>query len=158
MLRSYRDVFPDSLPLGLPVRRWVDHTIPTVAGKLLPKGPIYSMDHESQLALKREIMKLAEKQHITHTSSPYGAPYMLISKKSDQPGEPKQNRLVINYRELSEQTIAAEAPLPNITTIMQQLAGAKYFSIMDMESGFHQVRVAPEDQHKTAFRCYLGQF
>ena len=83
---------------------------------------------------------------------------MLVSKKSDKPGGEKQYRLVINYKDLNDQTIAAEAPLPNITTIMEQLSGAKYFTIMDMDSGFHQVRVAPEDQHKTAFRCYLGQF
>lgn len=90
MLKGYRDIFPDKLPPGLPVRRCIDHTIPTVAGKLPPKGPIYNLDHESKLAMKKEILKLAEKQHITHTSSPYGAPCMLVSKKSDKPGGEKQ--------------------------------------------------------------------
>ncbi|KAL8440652.1 hypothetical protein Emag_007849 [Eimeria magna] len=60
--------------------------------------------------------------------------------------------------ELNKLTISCEQPIPNKTTIMEQLQEAKYFTIMDMESGFHQVRVAPEDQHKTAFRCYLGHF
>lgn len=82
----------------------------------------------------------------------------MVPKKSDQPGGPEQYRLVINYQELNKLTVSAEPPVPNITTIMEQLHGAKLFTIMDMESGFHQVRVAPEDQHKTAFRCYLGHY
>ena len=158
MLGTFRDVFPDSLPPGVPARRCIDHTIPTVVGKLPPRGPIYSMDHESKLAMKAELMKLANKGLITHTSSPYAAPCMLVPKKSDQPGGPKQYRMVINYQELNKITITAEPALPNITTIMEQLHGARWFTIMDMESGFHQVRVAPEDQHKTAFRCYFGHF
>ena len=39
---------------------------------------------------------------------------------------------------------------------MEQLHGA--FTLMDMESGFHQVRVALEDQHKTAFHTWFGHF
>ncbi|KAL8441241.1 hypothetical protein Emed_007593 [Eimeria media] len=86
------------------------------------------------------------------------APCMLVSKKTDKPGEPEKHRLVINYRELNKITISPEVPIPNITTIMEQLQGSKYFTLVDMESGFHQVRMAPEDQHKTAFRCYFGHF
>ena len=38
------------------------------------------------------------------------------------------------------------------------LHGAKVFTTMDMEQGFHQIRVAPEDQYKTAFRTCMGQY
>ncbi|KAL8442510.1 hypothetical protein Emed_007256 [Eimeria media] len=110
------------------------------------------------MAMKEELAKLAAKGYITLTSSPYAAPCMLVPKKSDKPGGPEQYRLVVNYQELNKITISSEQPIPNITTIMEQLQGAKYFTIMDMESGFHQVRMAPEDQHKTGFRCYLGHF
>ncbi|KAL8444791.1 hypothetical protein Emed_006047 [Eimeria media] len=55
-------------------------------------------------------------------------------------------------------TVSNEPPISNITTIMEKLQGAKCFTTMDMEAGFHQVRVAPEDQHKTGFRCYFGHF
>ena len=158
MLRSFKDMFPDSLPPGLPARRCIDHTIPTTPGILPPRGPVYNMDLRLKLALKAELLKLAEKGVITHTSSPYAAPCMMVRKKSDTPGGEDKFRLVINYRALNDITIAAESPVPNITTIMEQLHGAKYFTIMDMESGFHQVRVAAEDQHKTAFRCCFGQY
>ncbi|KAL8441914.1 hypothetical protein Emed_007451 [Eimeria media] len=158
MLLTYRDMFPDSLPPGLPARRVIDHRIPTVPDKLPPKGPIYQMDHTMKMAMKEELSKLASKGYITLTSSPYAAPCMLVPKKADKPGGAAQYRLVINYRELNKITISSEQPIPNITTIMEQLQGAKYFTTMDMESGFHQVRVAPDDQHKTGFRCYLGHF
>ncbi|KAL8441954.1 hypothetical protein Emed_007442 [Eimeria media] len=158
MLIHNRDLFPDSLPPGLPARRIIDHRIPTVPDKLPPKGPIYQMDYKMKMAMKEELSKLAAKGYITLTSSPYAAPCMLVPKKSDKPGGPEQYRLVINYQELNKVTISSEQPIPNITTIMEQLQGAKYFTIMDMESGFHQVRMAPEDQHKTGFRCYLGHF
>ncbi|KAL8441947.1 hypothetical protein Emag_006777 [Eimeria magna] len=158
MLLQHRDLFPDSLPPGSPARRIIDHHIPTVPDKLPPKGPIYQMDTKMKLAMKEELAKLASKGYITLTSSPYAAACMLVPKKSDKPGGPEQYRLVNNYQELNKLTISCEQPIPNITTIMEQLQGAKYFTIMDVESGFHQVRVAPEDQHKTAFRCYLGHF
>ncbi|KAL8442643.1 hypothetical protein Emed_007225 [Eimeria media] len=158
MLLTYRDIFPDSLPPGLPARRIIDHKIPTVPDKLPPKGPIYQMDNRMKLAMKTELGKLAAKGYITITSSPYAAPCMLVPRKSDKPGDPEQFRLVINYQELNKISVSSEQPIPNITTIMEQLQGARYFTIMDMESGFHQVRVAPEDQHKTSFRCYLGHF
>ena len=158
MLKQFKDMFPDALPPGLPARRCIDHTIPTIPGSLPPKGPVYNMDLKTKLAMKRELVKLAEKKIITHTSSPFGAPCMMVPKKADATGEKEEFRLVINYKGLNDITIAAESPLPNITTIMEMLHGAKYFTIMDMESGFHQIRVAREDQHKTAFRSCFGQF
>ncbi|KAL8453287.1 hypothetical protein Emed_000921 [Eimeria media] len=158
MLLKYRDMFPDSLRPGLPARRVIDYRIPTVPDKLLPKGPIYQMGHTMKMAMKDEFSKLATKGYITLTSSAYAAPCMLVPKKADKPGVPAQYRLVINYRELNKVAISSEQPIPNITTIMEQLRGAKYFTTMDMESGFPQVRVAPEEQHRTGFRCYLGHF
>jgi len=42
-------------------------------------------------------------------------------------------------------------PLPNITEILDQLGGAKYFSVVDLASGFHQIKMHPDDSPKTAF-------
>ena len=78
---------------------------------------------------------------------------MLVPKKSARTGEPPKHRLLISYQELNKITISAEPPVSNIQTIMEKLYGARYFTLMDMESGFHQVRVAPGAQHNTAFRA-----
>ncbi|CDJ68259.1 hypothetical protein ENH_00050500 [Eimeria necatrix] len=55
-------------------------------------------------------------------------------------------------------TITPDFPLPPIQTILEMLGGAKYFSTLDLEAGFHQIRMAKEDRWKTAFRSVLGFF
>ena len=48
--------------------------------------------------------------------------------------------------------------MPNITDILDQLGGAKYFSVLDLASGFHQIQVHPDDRHKTAFSTLFGHY
>jgi len=59
--------------------------------------------------------------------------------------------MVIDYRALNEKTIGDAYPLPNITDILDQLGNAKYFSILDLTSRFHQIPMDPKDAPKTAF-------
>lgn len=59
--------------------------------------------------------------------------------------------MVIDYRTLNEQTIGDAYPLSNITEILDQLGRAKYFSVFDLASGFHQILMDKQDAHKTAF-------
>jgi len=158
MLHTHMHAFPDALPLGLPPRRCIDHTIPIVPGSLPPKGGIYKMEQAMRLAQKEILRDLAEQGKITHTVSPFGAPCMMVPKKAECPGGDIKYRMVVNYQALNKITITAEHPIPTVASIMDQLHGAKYFTLMDMESGFHQVRVAPEDQYKTAFRTIYGHF
>ncbi|CDJ67432.1 Gag-pol polyprotein, related [Eimeria necatrix] len=81
----------------------------------------------------------------------------MVDKRSDETGERKM-RMVVNYRELNALTIAPDFPLPPIQTILEMLGGARYFSTLDLESGFHQIRMAKEDRWKTAFRSVMGLF
>jgi len=158
LLEDYRSLFGDELPPGLPMRRIIDHTIPLVPGQLPPKGSVYPMETKVRLAQKEILQGLADGGLITHTSSPYGAPTLMVEKKPERPGMPPKYRMVVNYQELNKITVAAESPIPNIQRIMEQLGGAQWFTLLDMDSGFQQVRMAPEDQHKTAFRTSYGQF
>jgi len=57
--------------------------------------------------------------------------------------------MIINYRILNEKTIGDTYPLPNITKILDQVRSAKYFSIFDLSSGFHQVPMHESDAPKT---------
>ena len=66
--------------------------------------------------------------------------------------------MVVNYQELNKLTIAPDFPMPSVQTILEMLGGARYFSTLDLEAGFHQIRVAKEDRWKTAFRSVLGLF
>jgi hypothetical protein len=59
---------------------------------------------------------------------------------------------------LNEITVKDKYPLPHIQDVFDQLGNSKVFSTLDLKAGYHQIPVAPEDIHKTAFRCHLGLF
>lgn len=66
--------------------------------------------------------------------------------------------MVIDYRNLNEKTIGDAYPLPNISDILDQLGNAKYFSTLDLASGFHQIPMSAKDAHKTAFSTPYGHY
>ena len=82
--------------------------------------------------------------------SPYNSHIWVIPKKPDSRSN-KQWRIVVDYRGLNEKTISDSYPLPQVTDIFEQLGDAKYFSVMDLASGFHQIPMDPESKAKTAF-------
>jgi hypothetical protein len=60
-------------------------------------------------------------------------------------------RLCVDYRPLNTIAIKNKYPLPRIDILFDQLAGAKVFSKVDLHSGYHQIRIYPEDIPKTTF-------
>lgn len=101
--------------------------------------------------------ELLENGTISPSNSPYNSPVWVVPKKPDSNGN-RRWRMVIDYRALNEKTIGDAYPLPNITAILDQLGKSKYFSVLDLASGFHQIEVEPTDRHKTAFSTPYGHF
>ncbi|GJY00215.1 putative reverse transcriptase domain-containing protein [Tanacetum coccineum] len=66
--------------------------------------------------------------------------------------------MFIDYRELNKVTVKNVYPLPRIDDLFDQLQGAKWFSKIDIRSGYHQLRVREEDIPKTAFRTRYGRY
>lgn len=67
-------------------------------------------------------------------------------------------RWCIDYRQLNQKTVKDTFPLPNIEGCLTTLSGSMYFSTLDMESGYYQLEIAPEDRKKTAFITKFGLF
>jgi hypothetical protein len=94
---------------------------------------------------------------IRASTSQWNAPLLVVPKKADSSGKPKL-RIVIDFRKLNDLTIGDSFPLPNIEEILDQLGNAKYFSTLDLASGYHQIPMAEHDKPKTAFSTPYGHY
>ncbi|GKB13428.1 retrotransposon protein, putative, ty3-gypsy subclass [Tanacetum coccineum] len=104
--------------------------------------------------LSNQLKELQEKGFIRPSSSPWGAPILFVKKKDGS------FHICIDYRELNKLIVKNRYPLPKIDDLFDQLQGSRYFSKIDLQSGYHQLRVCKEDIPKTAFRMrpYLDKF
>lgn len=152
VLSEYPDVFPPDLPKRVPPDREVDHRIELVPGSTPPCRPTYRMSPAELDELKRQLDDLISKGLIRPSKSAYGAPVLLTKKKDGC------WRFCVDYRALNAITIKNKYPLPRIDELFDRLQGAKYFSKIDLRSGYWQIKVWPDDVPKTAFRTRYGSF
>ena len=117
----------------------------------MSKSP-YRMAPAEMAELKKQLEELLDKGFIRPSVSPWEAPVLFVKKKDGS------FRLCIDYRKLNRVTIKNKYPLPRIDELLDQLRGAKWFSKIDLASGYHQIPIASEDVRKTAFRTRYGHY
>lgn len=103
--------------------------------------------------LRNEIKELSEAGIIEKSNSRYSFPLILVKKKTEG-----KFRLVIDFRKLNEVTISSNYKLPLISDILNSLRGANYYSTLDANSSFHQIKLRDEDKQLTAFSSPYGNF
>jgi hypothetical protein len=151
VVNEYLDVFPEELP-GMPPDRDIEFVIDLVPETSpIAKRP-YRMAASELAELKKQLEELQQSGFIRPSLSPWGAPVLFVKKKDGS------MRMCVDYRALNEVTIKNKYPLPRIDDLFDQLKGAKYFSKIDLRSGYHQLKIKESDMLKTAFLIRYGQY
>jgi hypothetical protein len=96
--------------------------------------------------------KNLKKGFIRRSESPAGHPILFVPKKDGS------NRLCVDYRKLNDITIKNRYPLPNISELQDQLAGAQYFTALDLQGAYNLICMKEGEEWKTAFRTRYGLY
>lgn len=112
----------------------------------------YRMAHSEREKVKLIIKDLLENQIIRESSSPYASPIVLVHKKDGS------TRMCCDFRALNKITVKDRFPLPRIDDQLDRLGKHKYFTTLDMASGFHQIPIANCSIEKTAFVTPDGHY
>ncbi len=109
--------------------------------------PIHPHDVD---AVRKHLQELLEAGIIRESESPFSSPIVVVRKKKNSV------RLCIDFRKFNSQTIKDAYALPNLEEAFSVLTGSRWFSVLDLKSGYHQIEMEESDKQKTAFVCPLG--
>ena len=116
------------------------------------KQPVRRMPYAAQSEIARQLKDMQENGVIQASKSPWSSPVVLVQKNDGS------LRFCVDYRELNSVTKPDTFPLPRVDDFLNQLGRAKYFSTLDLASGFWQIRMHPQSQEKTAFSTPQGLY
>lgn len=150
VVREYKDVF-SSGPYDLGYCDTVEHTIDI--GDSQPVRQRYRCYHSPHKEeIEKELMKMKRQGVIEESTSPWCSPLVPVRKKDGR------IRICVDYRKLNALTKFNSYPLPNIEDNLSQLSGARYFTTLDLLSGYHQVALEKSSREKTAFSDGQGLY
>ncbi|CAG9785319.1 unnamed protein product [Diatraea saccharalis] len=150
LLQNYKDCFSSGLKdLGFT-------NLTEMVIELEDSVPIvyrpYRMPYADRILVRSMVQEMIEHGIVRESTSPYASPIVLVQKKSGD------KRLCVDYRALNRKTKKEHYPLPRIEDQLDQLAGNKIFTSLDLASGYYQIPIAEESKHKTAFVTPDGQY
>ena len=148
LLKEFSDVFSSS-PEDIGRTNIVTHRINT--GDSLPiKQQARRLPLHKRQEAQKEVTKMLDRGIIEPSCSPWASPIVLVKKPDGS------TRFCLDYRKLNAVTVKDSYPLPRIDDTLDALVGSRWFSTLDLSSGYWQVEVAEEDRPKTAFTTGAG--
>jgi hypothetical protein len=139
-LHDFCDIFAkDSLNQLPPERPGIDHHIETKPGFILKTSKIYPLSEKERSAVKAFIDENKKKGFISESKSPQASGFFFVGKKSGE------LRPCQDYWYINDWMIKNSYPLPLPLTLIARLHDAKYFTKMDIWSGYNNIRIHPDD-------------
>ena len=121
-----------------------EHAIDTGNAEPIRQYP-YKTSWKERKIIQEYVDKMLEQDIIEPCDSPWSSP-VVLAKKPDGTW-----RFCADYRKLNAITVRDVYPMPCVPSSLSRLEGAKFFSIMDVRAGFHQIKLREQDKAKTAF-------
>ena len=152
LLKRFPAAFPDKLPSVPPPPDRVHHAIDLVPNYQIPPRRLYRQTPTELQETKRQIEEYLTAGHVRPSTSPFGAPVLLVKKKDGS------MRMCIDYRGLNKITEKNNFPLPRIDDFHDRLVHARWFTKLDLYSRYHQIPIRLGDEPKTAFTSRYGTY
>ncbi|KAJ3473550.1 hypothetical protein NLI96_g12945 [Meripilus lineatus] len=148
--KEAEDLCTDAERTELPPLRAVNHRIPLIdENKIYPYRPAKCPDALKELWREKKEKYLTSKRWRIATGR-NAIPILLIPKPPREDGELRM-RATFDKRPQNENTVKMASPLPDIDTILRNVARHTYYTGMDGANAYEQIRVEPEDVWKTLF-------
>ena len=129
----------------------IQHHIETKDATPISQFP-YQINPKNKEFLRTEIANMESNGIVRKSSSPWAAPVVIVDKKGGD------KRICIDYRKLNAITKPDAYPLPRIDNMLESFGQSKWFTTLNLASGYWQVEMKKEDIEKTAFVTPFGLY
>jgi len=149
---KWRKVFGKMESEKMPTRKIWDHAIDLKETFKPRKRRIYPLSKNEREEVQNFINNQLKKGYIRPSKSPQMSPVFFVGKKNES------KRIVMDYRNLNNQTVKNNYPLLLITDLIDNMRSKRVFTKMDLQWGFNNIRIKEGDEWKRAFMTHVGSF
>ena len=149
LLVKYQAIFPQKGEIGK--TKVLQHKICTGNAPPVRQRPRRTHFHQREES-RKVLREMLDNNIVRPSSSPWASPVVLVKKKDGS------LRFCVDFRKLNSLTRKDAYSLPRIDDTLNSLAGSKWFTTLDLASGYWQVEICPADREKTAFCTPDGHF